>query len=88
MTYEDTVHQRPRQGYRPRGGRPPLDVDILAISDAVRKAWAGGGETISAIALRFGVSRGWIHSNVYPVLGCRSQAKPEGPPPGPADVGS
>jgi hypothetical protein len=33
-------------------------VDILAISDAVEAVLNGSGETISGIALRFGVSRG------------------------------
>ena len=88
MTNKDTEQQRPRQGYRPRGGRPPLDVNIEAITDAVQAARNNNGETISAIARRFGVSRGWIHSNVYPALGYLSRAKLKHTPPGPADVGS
>ena len=84
----ETAPNGPHRGYRRRDGRPPLDVDILAISDAVEAVLNGSGETISGIALRFGVSRGWIHANVYPVLECRSQANSEKPPPGPADVGS
>ena len=55
-------------GYNPRGGRPPLDVDFVAVCDAIRGAWAGDGETVTSIAARFGVSRGWIHKWVYPVL--------------------
>ena len=47
-------------------GRPPLDVDFVAVCDAIRGAWAGSGETVTSIAARFGVSRGWIHKWVYP----------------------
>ena len=56
------------RGYSRRGGRPPLDVEIVAVCDAVLEAWNGGGETITEIARRFGVSRGWIHKWVYPIL--------------------
>ena len=49
---------RAEPGYNPRGGRPPLDVDFVAVCDAVREAWAGSGETVTSIAARFGVSRG------------------------------
>jgi|ETN02SMinimDraft_2_1059926.scaffolds.fasta_scaffold213720_1 hypothetical protein len=87
MINQDSAHKRPYQGYKRRGGRPPLDVDIVAIGDAVREARAGGDETITAIARRFGVSRGWIHANVYPALGYLSRAKSEQSPPGPADAG-
>ena len=61
------------RGYQRRGGRPGLDVDFMAVCDAVRKAWAGSGETITDIAARFGVSRGWIHKWVYPALGYPSR---------------
>ncbi len=60
---------RAEPGYNPRGGRPPLDVDFVAVCDAIRGAWAGSGETVTSIAARFGVSRGWIHKWVYPELG-------------------
>ena len=62
---------RPELGYNPRGGRPPLDVDFVAVCDAIREAWAwaGSGETVTSIAARFGVSRGWIHKWVYRELG-------------------
>jgi len=83
----ETAHTGPHKGYWPRGGRPPLDVDIGAISDAIRDALSGGGETISAVARRFGVSRGWIHANVYPALGYQSRAKSVQTPPDPADAG-
>ena len=54
--------------YNPSGARPPLDVDFVAVCDAIRGTWAGSGETVTAIAARFGVSRGWIHKWVYPAL--------------------
>jgi hypothetical protein len=60
---------RAEPGYNPRGGRPPLDVDFVAVCDAIRGAWAGSGETVTSIAARFGVSRGWIHKWVYPAIG-------------------
>ena len=54
--------------YNRRGGRPPLDVDFVAVCDAVLGAWNGSGETMTDIAARFGVSRGWLHNWVYPAL--------------------
>ena len=60
---------RAEPGYNPRGGRPPLDVDFVAVCDAIRGAWAGSGETVTSVAAKFGVSRGWIHKWVYPELG-------------------
>ena len=45
-----------------------MDVDFVAVCDAIRGAWAGSGETVTSIAARFGVSRGWIHKWAYPVL--------------------
>ena len=60
-------------GYRRRGGRPGLDVDFVAVCDAVAKARNGGGETMTDIAARFGVSRGWLHKWVYPVLDAARQ---------------
>ena len=50
----------PTKGYRQRGGRPGLNVDFVAVCDAVREARNGNGETITDVACRFGVSRGWI----------------------------
>ena len=47
-----------------------MDVDFVAVCDAIREAWFGSGETVTAIAARFGVSRGWIHKWVYPAIGC------------------
>ena len=55
--------------YNRLGGRPGLNVDFVAVRDAVQAAWDGSGETITDIAERFGVSRGWIHKWVYPALG-------------------
>ena len=62
------ISDKPVQGYRSRGGRPGLDIDFVAVSDAVREAWEGSGETITEVAERFGVSRVWIHKWVYPAL--------------------
>ena len=66
----DVVVERPGiRRYNRRGGRPPLDVDFKAVCDAVLGAWNGSEETITGIAGRFGVSRGWIWKWVYPELG-------------------
>ena len=54
--------------YNRRGGRPGLYVDYRAVYNAVLEAWNGNGETITEIASRFGVSRGWIWKWVYPAL--------------------
>ncbi len=68
MNHSGKPQNHPPRGYRRCGGRPPLDVDFVAVCDAVLMAWNGSGESITAIALRFGVSRGWIHKWVYPKL--------------------
>ena len=58
-----------QRGYNRRGGgRPPLEVDFVAVCDAVVGALQGNGETITSVAKRFGVSRAWIHQRVYPVV--------------------
>ena len=54
--------------YNRLGGRSGLTVDFKAVCDATLMARNGSGETITDIANRFGVSRGWIHKWVYPVL--------------------
>jgi len=54
--------------YNRRGGRPGLTVDFEAVCDAVVKARKRSGETITDVATRFGVSRGWFHKWVYPLL--------------------
>ena len=54
--------------YNRRGGRPGLTVDFKAVCDAVLGAWSGGGETITDVAARFGVSRGWVYKWAYPAL--------------------
>ena len=56
-----------------QGGRPGLTVDLKAVCDATLMVRNGSGETITDIANRFGVSRGWIHKWVYPV----SVSKPQ-----------
>jgi len=65
----NTYNRSGPRGYNRLGGRPGLSVDFVAVRDAVLAAWDGSGETITEIAARFGVSRGWIHKWVYPVLG-------------------
>ncbi len=61
-------HEPGSRRYNPRGGRPGLNVDFAAVCDAVLGAWNGSGETMTDIAARFGVSRGWLHKWVYPAL--------------------
>jgi len=68
MKPSDEPHSPPPRRYRGLGGRPPLDVDFMAVCDAVLMARNGSGESITDIALRFKVSRGWIHKWVYPRL--------------------
>ena len=58
----------PVREYNRRGGRPGLDVDFVSVCDAVQAARNGSGETMTDIAERFGVSRGWICKWVYPEL--------------------
>ena len=58
----------PQRGYRQRGGRPGLNVDFVAVCDAVTGARKGSGETMADVSCRFGVSRGWIWKWVYPAL--------------------
>ena len=54
--------------YNRLGGGPGLTVDFGSVCDAVLKAWKGSGETMTDIAARFQVSRGWLHKWVYPAL--------------------
>ncbi len=68
MEHSGNPQDLPPRGYRRNGGRPPLDVDFVAVCDAVLMAWNGSGESITDIALRFWVSRGWIHKWVYPKI--------------------
>ena len=60
--------KRSHREYNRRGGRPGLNVDFMAVCDAVTGAREGSGETMEDIADRFKVSRGWIHKWVYPAL--------------------
>ena len=46
----------PTRGYSQRGGRPGLNVDFMAVCDAVQGAKQGNGETVTDVAARFGVS--------------------------------
>lgn len=48
-------------------GRPPLDVDFVAICDALRGRLEERG-SIAEVGRRFGVSRGWIYKHVRPFL--------------------
>ena len=61
------INPPPRE-YSRRGGRPGLNVAFVAVCDAVAGARNGSGETMTDIAQRFGVSRGWICKWVYPAL--------------------
>ena len=45
-----------------------MNVDFMAVCDAVVRARTGNGETMTDVAERFGVSRGWICKWVYPAL--------------------
>ena len=65
----ETGNSGAKIGYNRLGGRPPLNVDINEVCVAVQGAWDGDGQTLTAIAARFGVSRGWINKHVYPALG-------------------
>ena len=58
----------PTRGYSQRGGRPGVNADFMAVCDAVQAARNGNGETMTDIACRFSVSRGWLHKWVYPAL--------------------
>ena len=72
MTITSRV-KRPTREYSRRGGRPGLNVDFRAVCDAVQGARNGSGETMTDIAGRFGVSRGWLHKWVYPALDVAGQ---------------
>ena len=72
-----TAAKPPKREYRRRGGRPSLDGDFGAVCDAVRKARNHSGETMTDVAARFGVSRGWICKWIYPAI--KSPASDEGP---------
>ena len=54
--------------YNRLGGRPGLGVGFRSVCDAFLQARNGSGETITDVAIRFGVSRGWIYKWVHPVL--------------------
>ena len=56
-----------------QGGRPGLTVDFKVVCDDTLMVGNGSSETITDIANRFGVSRGWTHKWVYPV----SVSKPQ-----------
>ena len=50
----------PKRGYSQRGDHPGLNVDFVAVCDAVQEARKENGQTMSDVAERFGVSRGWL----------------------------
>ena len=52
---------------RPIGRKPP-DVDFVTNCDAVSRAVNGSEDTLTDIARRFAVSRGWIYKRVVPVV--------------------
>ena len=45
-----------------------MGVDFRVVCDAVTRARNGSVETMTDIADRFEVSRGWLHKWVYPAL--------------------
>ena len=68
INYNATIKIPGSRQYNRVGGRPGLNVDFKAVCDAVLTARSGSGETITEVATRFGVSRGWIHKWIYPYL--------------------
>ena len=48
-------------------GRPPLEIDVIKVCDALRGRLRERG-AIAEVARRFGVSRGWIHKHVVPLI--------------------
>ena len=62
------TNRAPIREYNRRGGRPRLNVDFVAGCDAVREARKGNGQTMTDVAGRFGVSRGWLWKWCYPAL--------------------
>ena len=68
---------RPRDGTTDFGGRPGLNVDFVSVHDAVARARNGSGETMTDIAARFGVSRGWLHKWIYPAIEREDEANRE-----------
>ena len=64
----NTIKIPGQRRYNRLGGRHGLNVDFGAVCDAVIRARNGSGETITDVATRFGVSRGWIYKWIYPAL--------------------
>jgi len=64
----DMPIQPSKRKYNRRGGRPGLNIDFVSVCDAVTRARNGSGETMTDVAQRFGISRGWICKWVYPEL--------------------
>ncbi|MDA1129633.1 MAG: hypothetical protein O2913_13205 [Chloroflexi bacterium] len=64
----DNIKIPGQRKYNRLGGRPGLNADFGAVCVAVHEARRGSGETITDVAARFGVSRGWLHKWIYPVL--------------------
>ena len=67
----------PERRYNRLGGRPGLNVDFVSVHDAVARARNGSGETMTDIAARFGVSRGWLHKWIYPAIEREDEANRE-----------
>ena len=48
-------------------GRPPLEIDVIKVCDALRGRLRERG-AIAEVAARFRVSRGWVYKHVVPTL--------------------
>ena len=48
-------------------GRPPLDIDVIKVCDALRER-VGERGAIAKVAARFRVSRGWVYKHVLPLI--------------------
>ena len=57
-------------------GRPSLEVDFMAICDALSQRLGGRG-AISQVAGEYGVSRAWLYKHVIPLLDDVTNPPPE-----------
>ena len=53
-------------------GRPPLEVDVIKVCDALRGRLRERG-SIAEVAMRFGVSRGWVYKHAVPLIANEDQ---------------
>ena len=60
-------------------GRPRLDVDFVAVCDALRRDWGEPG-AISRTARQFGVSRAWLYKWVIPAVQDVTNTPPDSSP--------